>query len=381
MAVGNTLIYVVTEDWYFCSHRLALASAAARSGLRVIVVTRVVRHGDRITAAGLELIPLSFARRSVNPFNAFVEILTLARIYRRHQPDIVHHVALKPVLLGTAAAWLARVPRVVNAIAGLGYVFVSDSRKARLLRPLLRTLLALCLRFRRSHALVQNDTDVQAVKALGIPSRRISRVRGSGVDMARFAPSPEPPGPVVATMVSRMLKDKGVVELVEAARELRQRGCSLRVRLVGPPDPENPSSILRETLQGWHAEGAIEWLDGSEDVAAIWAASHVAVLPSYREGLPLSLLEAASCGRPMISTDVPGCRDVVSHERTGLLVPVRDVAALAAAIERLAGSRALRKKLGEAAREHVRLHFDQSIVVMQQLDLYQRLLSPPVTQP
>jgi len=370
---AGTLLFVVTEDWYFCSHRLALARAARAEGWRVVVATRVDRHADDILGAGLELRPLSMRRRGVSPPGELRTLLELAALYRRERPTVVHHVALKPILYGSLAAFTAGVPAVVNAIAGLGFVFVSRSFKARALRPLVQAGYRLAFAGRGTRVLVQNEEDKATVRDLGVNPERIALIRGSGVDLDRFAPSPEPDEPVVVTMVSRMLWDKGVFELVEAARRLSRSHPSLRVRLVGPPDPENPASVDTETLETLAREGIIEWCPGTDDVPSVWARSHVAVLPSYREGLPKALLEAAACGRPMVSTDVPGCRDVVRHERTGLLVPPRDAPALARAIARLADDPKLRARLGHGAREHVR-DFAEAHIVGQTLELYSQLV-------
>ncbi len=370
---AGTLLFVVTEDWYFCSHRLALARAARAEGWRVVVATRVDRHADDILGAGLELRPLSMRRRGMSPPGELRTLLELVALYRRERPTVVHHVALKPVLYGSLAAFAAGVPAVVNAVAGLGYVFISRSFGAQALRPLVRAGYRLAFAGRGTRVVVQNDDDEATVRDLGVNPERIALIRGSGVDLDRFAPGPEPDEPVVVTMVSRMLRDKGVFELVEAARRLSRSHPSLRVRLVGPPDPENPASIDTETLEALAREGIIEWCPGTDDVPSVWARSHVAVLPSYREGLPKALLEAAACGRPMVSTDVPGCRDVVRHERTGLLVPPRDASALASAIARLADDPELRARLGRGAREHVR-DFAEARIVGQTLELYSRLV-------
>ena len=372
---ADTLLFVVTEDWYFCSHRLPLARAARAAGWRVVVATRVNRHADDILGAGLELRPLSMRRRGMSPPGELRTLLELVALYRRERPTVVHHVALKPVLYGSLAAIAARVPAVVNAIAGLGFVFASRSFRARALRPLVRAGFRLAFAGRGTRVVVQNEEDEAMVRNLGVNPERIALIRGSGVDLERFAPNPEPDEPVVVAMVSRMLRHKGVFELVEAARHLSRSHPSLRVRLVGPPDPENPASVDTEALESLVREGVIEWCPGTDDVPRVWAHSHVAVLPSYyREGVPKALLEAAACGRPMVSTDVPGCRDVVRHERTGLLVPPRDAPALARAIARLADDPELRARLGRGAREHVR-DFAETRVVGQTLELYSQLVN------
>jgi glycosyltransferase involved in cell wall biosynthesis len=281
-------------------------------------------------------------------------VLQLVNLYRRERPDIVHHVALKPVLYGALAARLARVPAVVNALAGLGAAFISNSRRSRHLRR------ALLLAFRRlldrkgSRLLVQNEDD----RALFVDARivgpaRIALIPGSGVDAARFAPMPEPDGVPVAALVGRMLWDKGVGEAVEAARLLKARGVALRVALVGRPDPANPRSIPEETLRAWQDEGLVEWWGHRDDMVEVWRQAAIGLLPSYREGMPKALLEAASCGRALVATDVPGCRALVRPWLNGVLVAKGDAAALADALATLAAAPAMRAQMGAAARELV----------------------------
>jgi glycosyltransferase involved in cell wall biosynthesis len=370
------LLFVVTEDWYFCSHRLPLARAARDDGFEVLVATRVDRHGDRIRDEGLRLIPLRLRRRRSNPWNELASIAELVGVYRSEKPDIVHHVAMKPVIYGTLAALVARVPRIVNALAGFGYIFTSSHLRARLLRPLVRGALRRLLNAGRGRTIVQNPDDARTLGTLGIPDERIVIIPGSGVDTTLFHPETEPEGPVVACMVARMLWDKGVGELATAARQLKSRLPTLRVWLVGPPDPENPASIPEATLDSWAEEGILEWLGQRDDVAELWRSAHIGVLPSYREGLPKSLLEAAASGRPLVATDVPGCREVAVEGETGLLVPARDPAALAGAIERLAGDGELRRRLGAAARERVVDRFSQERIAADTVALYRSLLAP-----
>jgi glycosyltransferase involved in cell wall biosynthesis len=369
------LLYLVTEDWYFCSHRLPIARAARDAGYEVLVATRVDRHGDAIRREGFELLPLNLRRREMRPWRELGALAEIVRLYRRVRPHIVHHVAMKPVVYGSIAARLAGVPVVINALAGLGFVFASSTRRARILRPFLKLALRGLVAGGGCQAVVQNPDDEKLMQGIGVSGERITVIRGSGVDPTAFRPMPEPGGDVVVTMVSRMLWDKGVGELVEAARQLRDGVHRLRVQLVGPSDPENPAAIPEITLRNWEREGVVQWLGQRDDVAELWARSHIAVLPSYREGLPKALLEAAACGRPMVATDVPGCREIVIDGETGLLVPARDSASLAQALARLAGDAGLRKRMGEAARRRVVDHFSQERVAAETLELYQ-LLAP-----
>jgi len=368
------LLFLVTEDWYFCSHRLPLARAARDEGYDVAVATRVGRHGDRIRSEGFRVIPVRMRRRRASLWNELASIVELVNIYRHERPNIVHHVAMKPVIYGTLAARMARVPCIVNALAGFGYIFTSHQVRARLLRHPVRAVLRRLLITGHGCTIVQNPDDRRALSALGVPDARIAVIPGSGVDTERFHPRPEPAGAIVACMVSRMLWDKGVGEIVEAARALEISHPSLRIRLVGPPDADNPSSIDATELTRWRDEGIVEWLGARDDVASLWPQAHIAVLPSYREGLPKSLLEAAASGRPMVATDVPGCREIVVDGVTGLLVPARDSGALAEALARLADDAALRRRLGSAARERAVEHFSEARIAAQTMALYRTLM-------
>lgn len=370
------LIIYVTEDWFFCLHRLPIARAAHKAGFEVVVATRVAEHRDDIEREGFRLIPLTMRRRSKNPFRELLAILEILQIYRRERPDLVHHVSMKPVLYGSLAAWLAGVPAVVNAFTGLGFVFASDRLLAKSLRPWIKLACRLWVNRSKCKSMFENPDDQRIMTASKVLSpERTVLIRGSGVDISVYHPTPEPDGgPIVVALVGRMLLDKGVVEFVEAARLLKHQGLSVRAILVGAPDPENPVSISERQLLAWQSEGFIEWWGLQRDIPAVWKQSHIAVLPSYGEGLPRALLEAAACARPIIATDVPGCREIVQHESNGLLVPVKDSAALAQAIERLVTDQTLRYRMGRKGRELVQREFAESIVVNKTLDVYRSML-------
>lgn len=365
------ILYFVTEDWYFCSHRLPLAIAAREAGFSVTVVTRVREHGDAIRAAGLELVPFEIARSSMNPLRELFTLWRLLVVYLRIRPDIVHHVAMKPVLYGSLAAYLAGVPGVINALAGMGWLFTSARGRARLIkhgvRVALRRLLA------RGIALVQNPDDAELLSRLGVPDRNIRRIAGSGVDLAYFHPSPEPEGVPVIVLPARLLWDKGVGEFVEAARVLKARGLSTRFLLVGDPDPANPASVPVGRLVEWVREGTVEHLGWIHDMPGVYARAHIVCLPSYREGLPKALIEAAAAGRPIVTTDVPGCREVVANGVQGLCVPPRDAHALAEALARLIADPVLRVRMGAAARARAETEFGLDAVIDQTLALYREV--------
>ena len=372
---GKRLVFFVTEDWYFCSHRLPLAVAAQEAGYTVYVITRVASHGEEIRSAGLDLIPLDLSRRGKNPLNELRVIRQLTAIYKRLQPDIVHHVAVKPVIYGSIAARLARVPNVVNAMAGLGYLYVSSNIAARLARPLVRVVMRALLNNPRTTVILQNPDDVAMMCASGTVTReRVALIRGSGVDTDVYRRRPEPQGVPVVMLASRLLWDKGVGEFVEAAKILLAEGCEARFVLVGDGDDANPASVDAATLDGWHCEGLVELWGRRNDMPDVLAQAHIVCLPSYREGVPKVLIEAASCGRPIVTTDAPGCREIVHHGENGLLVPVRDARALAEAIRTLLDDPDLRIRMGAAGRAIVKKEFTIEAVVKSTLDVYDTLL-------
>ena len=372
------ILFLVTEDWYFCSHRLPLAIAAREAGYDVCVATRVQAHGDRIRGAGLTLLPISMRRRSKNPFSELKAIFELVNIYRREKPDVVHHVALKPVLYGSIAAWLVNVAVSVNAIAGLGFVFSSQSKRAELLQPVIRTLFRWLLNRDQSYVILQNPDDAQMLVEAGILGRdRVVLIRGSGVDLQQFNFEPEPISgnrPVVM-LVSRMLWDKGVGEFVAAAKILQNSGVRADFVLVGEGDSDNPACISTAHLEQWRDEGVVEWWGRLGDISEVLGQANIVCLPSYREGLPKVLLEAASKGRAIVATDVPGCREVVRQGENGVLVPARDPEALAKAIENLIKNVELRESMGKRGRKIAEAEFSVDKVVDQTLALYQELLN------
>ncbi len=371
------LLFFVTEDWYFCSHRLPLAMAAKNAGFDVSVVTHVDCHGEQIKNAGLNLIPIELSRRGKNPLAELRLIIRLIGIYRSVRPDIVHHVALKPVLYGGVASFFARISGVVNALAGLGFLFCSNSPKVRLFRPLVKLVFRLLLNRGNSRVILQNPDDIRLlVDGHVLKRNRITLIRGSGVDPQQFSVQPLPPGPPIVILASRLLWDKGVGEFVEAAERLKRQGVEARFVLIGAGDADNPSAISDQQLQRWHDEGYIEWWGRRDDMPEIMAKCHIVCLPSYREGLPKVLIEAASCGRPIVTTDAPGCREIVRDGVNGFLVPVRDAAAVAEALKKLLESPELCSEMGLKGRELVEKEFSLEKVNRETLALYDELSCP-----
>lgn len=376
------LLFLVTEDWYFWSHRLPVARAARDAGFEVVVATRVEAHGERIGAEGFRLSPLSWRRRGDGPAGAARALAAIAALYRRERPDIVHHVALKPVLFGGVAARLAFPrrrgrPAQVAAVTGLGSGLMPTTLFGRLARPALAGAVRLAAADGR--IVVQNPEDSAALAGLGFDPARIALIRGSGVDTRHFAPLPDPAVPsgqtVTVALVARMLRSKGVLDAVAAVRLLRARGVAIELLLAGPTDPDNRDSLDEAALAALAAEPGIAWLGRVEDVRAVWRRAAIAVLPStYGEGVPKALLEAAAGARAIVATDMPGCREAVRHGETGLLVPPHDIAALADALARLAGDPAARQAMGAAGRALVEREFGEATVASQTLLLYQALL-------
>jgi len=369
------LIYVLTEDRNFLSHRLPMARAARVAGFEVHVAANVGDDASNIRDEGFILHPMRFAHGRVSLFRNLRTIMALRRLFRTVDPAIVHYVAMRPTLLGIVASSGSKFA-VVYAITGLRYASIADSGKTRSLGRRSRLLLRFGLNRRRAVGLVQNPDDREALANLGVKLEHIALIPGAGIDADRFRPIPEPDGPVTAAFVGPMRADKGVRTLVEAQRILRASGIPCDLLLAGIPDPANPTSIPQIEVAGWGRESGVTWLGHVADVATVWRRAHIAVLPSRGgEGVPKSLLEAAAFGRPLIATDVPGCREIVIHEKTGLLVSVDDPQALAAAILRLARSSQQRVRFGVAARRLVDERFAADLVGKATVALYQRLLT------
>jgi glycosyltransferase involved in cell wall biosynthesis len=381
------IILFANTDWYLFNFRLSLAKALQAQGHEVLLISPPGDYGARLQALGFRWETVPMDRKSLNPLQELRLMACLWRLYRREQPALVHHFTIKCVLYGSMAAMLARVPVRVNAVVGLGYVFTNQAMKARLLRPGVLRLMRLVLNGAHARLILQNSDDMAAFATARLARPELTRlVRGSGVDLTRFVPRapralPDQRGPAShqaqptrVVLAARLLWDKGIAEYVEAARQLKAKGLPIHFLLAGAPDPGNPAAIPQATLNGWQAKGLIELLGQVSDMAALFASADMVVLPSYREGLPKSLIEAAACALPLVTTDAPGCREVVTHEVDGLLVPVKDASALANAIERLHKDPALARQLGLAARAHALREFDERIVIGQTLAVYGELL-------
>jgi len=383
VSAGPRLLFVCGQARFFSTHRLPLARAAARAGYDVHIAVPADGPGyAELADAGFPLHPLTLERQGTHPLREARAIARLVELYGDLAPAIVHHVGLKLVLYGSLAARIRRVPAVVNAVAGMGYVFTESGRRAgvarrlarRVARRVARRAMTAAFGSPRQRLILQNRTDRDDFVAAGIaPAGAIVLTVGSGVDLQEFRPRPLPGGTPVVVLAARMLWHKGVGEFVEAARALRSRGVDARFVLVGDTDV-NPASVPQAQLAAWQQEGVVEWWGLRDDMAGVLGEASIVCLPSYREGCPKVLLEAAACGRPIVTTDVPGCRDVVADGVEGRLVPARDGAALADAIAELLADPARRASMGAAARVRAEREFGVEHVARITLETYDALI-------
>jgi len=368
------ILYFVTEDWWFCQHFLPMTRAVRAAGFDVVVATRVRRHGERIVAEGHRVIGLEGERGSFGPVEIARSMARMVKIVRAEQPDIVHCIALRMAVLGGLAARFAGAKALVLAPTGLGHLWIANGPKERLGRRAAAFVIGRWLRGPRTHYLFENPDDPPALW-LAAADRDVTLVGGPGVDPKAFPPQPEPPGPPIrVAVVARMIKPKGIAESVAAVRRARALGAPVELHLFGEPDRSNRTSLSEADLRAFAAEAGVAWHGPTTDVAGVWREHHVAMLLSHREGLPRALVEAAASGRPIIATDVAGCREVVRNGVEGVLVPLGDVDAAARALARLAGDAALRARMGSAARARFAVRFTVDAVMDVVGELYGRLL-------
>ena len=381
---GRRLLFVHNDIGYFLSHRLPVAQAAIAAGAEVqLAAPPGAGEGPAaaLAAQGIDLVPLALVRRRMNPLGEAGTVAALARLYRRLRPELAHHVTIKPVLYGGLAARAAGVPAVVAAVPGRGTVFTRQGRAAAVLRAGVRQAYRRALAHPNGQVIFQNPDDLAYFVDTGLlGAERAVLIRGSGVDPAEFYPAPPAARsgePALVLFAARMLWDKGVAGYVEAARRLRAEGVQARFVLCGEPDAGNPGAVPVAQLQAWHAEGAVEWLGRRDDMPALLRQAQVVCLPSaYGEGVPKILIEAAASGVAIVTTDTPGCREIVQHGHNGLLVPPKDTPALVAALAALLADPARCAQFGAAGRARVLAQFALPQVVAQTLALYARLLTP-----
>jgi glycosyltransferase involved in cell wall biosynthesis len=356
------ILYLVTEDWFFVSHFLPMAQAARDCGLQVVVATRVREDGERLKAEGFSVIAIEGRRGSFSPLRSLRDFFQAFKIVCDQRADIVHCIALRPVVIGGLAARLARTGALVVAPTGLGHLWIEDGMAVRLARKFVRAVIGSWLRGPRTRYLFENRDDPREF-GLDPDGAAVTIVGGAGVDPAKFPRSEEPAAPPLkVAVVARMIRPKGIAESVDVVRRARAAGAPIELHLFGDPDPDNPRSIPRARLAQWSKEPGIAWHGHAADVARVWREHHVAMLLSHREGLPRSLVEAAAVGRPIVATDVAGCREVVRDGREGILVPRGDADAAVRALVTLAANAGLRSRLGAAANARFHERFTSDAV-------------------
>ena len=370
--MSRTLMFVVNVDWFFLSHRLPIALHAQRQGYQVHIATGLTDKLDELQRHGLVVHPLTLDRSSAGLGNAWRTMAQLWKVFRAVRPDVVHLVTIKPVLLGGLVARLVGVPAVVAAVSGLGFVFVAHGATAVVRRWLVGGLYRMALGHHNLKVIFQNPDDRASLAHLS--SSKVEMIRGSGVDLTQYNHTPLPSCLPVVLLAARLLADKGVREFVQAARLLKQQGVSARFCLVGSVDPANPASLADAELTQWENDRVVELWGQRLDMLAVLSSAHLVVLPSYREGLPKVLLEAAACGRAVVTTDVPGCRDAIDPGVTGVLVPARNATAVAEAIKDLINNPARCQAMGNAGRALAESAFDVRQVVAAHLRIYQQLI-------
>lgn len=373
----KTVLFVVNEADFFLSHRLPIAIAAKNAGCRIHVAAPQNIHAQKeIESYSFIFHPIRLSRKGMNPFYEILTFYTLFSLFRKLRPQLVHLITIKPVLYGGMAARLAGIPAVIAAITGMGHVFVQNNAKSQLLQKLIYTLYRFGLGKPNTRVIFQNPDDQKTfLETKTVTKNQAVLIRGSGVDVNQFSPSPEPEKTPVILLASRMLRDKGIGEFVEAAKKLRSSGINARFVLAGDTDPGNPTAIPREQLLTWQQEGLVEWWGQQQDMPHIFAQSHIVCLPStYREGVPKVLIEAAACARPIVTTDAPGCREIVRHKENGLLIPPKNIDALSHAISQLIANRDMRLRMGQRGREIAVAEFSVEKVVSETMSLYQEML-------
>jgi glycosyltransferase involved in cell wall biosynthesis len=366
-------VLVSNTDWYLYNYRLSLAKELRDSGFDVKLISPGGSYASLLEEQGFEWHEWQVGRQSIIPWQEMGAIRKLTNLYQKLKPDLVHHHTVKPVLYGGIAAKRAKVPAVVASITGRGYALEGRDNRAQLLEQIIKPIYRRALRSANTQVIFENESDQNFFIQGGLVTpNQCNLIESVGVDPEHFHPTPKPDGPVVILLASRMLWDKGVGVLVDAAKYLRRKGLEFTMALVGNPDPGNPTSISEEQLRIWEDEELLEWWGWQHDMQAIYSRCHIAVLPSFHEGVPTGLLEAAACGLPLVASDIPGCRSIVINGRTGILVPPGQPNSLATALETLILDPDLRGRMGKAGRKRILEHFTQKRINQLTIEVYRR---------
>lgn len=369
------IVYIVNVDWFFISHRLPIALEALKRGHEVHIFTKDTGNMDYLKSLGLKVHPINLERGSINPFSSFKLLFDLKNKLKKIKPDVVHLVTIKPVLIGGLASILAKVPSIVYAISGLGFIFTNTMLKAKILRLGIIPLYRLALSAKNKTVIVQNLDDLRILRQyVSIPESQTVLIPGSGVDLQQFNVQPLPLRNKIVLMACRLLADKGVYEFYKSTQLLKEKYPEVRFVLVGGIDPDNPASLTEQELNEWVEKGDLEWWGHQSDMPEVLSQATIVVLPSYREGMPKVLLEAQALGRPIVTTDVPGCREAIENGKTGFLTQVKDEHSLATAIEKLIINDELCLQFSHNARALAEQKFDIEQVVKTHINIYENLV-------
>jgi glycosyltransferase involved in cell wall biosynthesis len=372
----NKLLMLINVDWFFVSHRLPIAIAAKNAGYDVHIACNFTEHYDYLASLGFTLHIVPFDRSGKGVGHEINTIRCIRRVFKQVKPDLVHAVTIKPVLYGGIVARILGIKNMVYAVSGLGLVFVAEGFTAKLRKLIVTGLYRFALDIKNFKVIFQNPVDKDVLKkAVGLKEESCVLIKGSGADLTTYRVVPEPSDIPIVVMAARLLKEKGIYQFVDAARILKAKGIEVKFQLVGEPDPGNPNTVTASELERWSKEGVVEMLGFRDDIPKIFAESNIVVLPSfYGEGLPKVLIEAAACGRAIVTTDNPGCAEAVVDGVNGFIIPIRNTPALADAIEKLVDNSELRKCMGAAGRELAEKEFNVDAVVAKHLTIYKELI-------
>ncbi len=373
---NQKILLVANTDWYLYNFRLSLAKMLREEGFEVVLISPPGAYSHLFQGEGFRWLSVPMSRRGIFPPSEFMTYKHLKSIYQQENPKLVHHHTIKPNIYGTLAARAVAVPAIVVSVTGLGYVFISQGIAGKMLSKIIKPTYRYCLDSSNVEVIFENSGDYEFFIQEQITNAKQSTIiEGVGVNLDLYRPSKEPDGVPIVMLAGRMLWDKGVGEFVESAKILKDRGVEARFVLVGGPDPGNPSMISLHQLEQWSQAGVVEWWGFRENMPEIIQKSHIVVLPSIAEGVPTVLLEASASGRPVIASDIPGCGDIVKDGKTGFLVEVRNVEALADKIEILLGKKRLREMLGKAGRVWMEQRFDEDLINRRTLEIYNSAMS------
>lgn len=366
------ILFFANTDWYIYNFRLALAKELRSQGYEIVLLSPPGDFQNLLQADGFEWIPFPLSRQGVNPFGELWTFWRLLRIYHQVNPDIVHHFTIKPVIYGSIAAHILGIKGIINSITGLGHLFIDTGFITCILRSFTKLLYRISLR--NTQVIFENPEDRHIfIQNRLLQPEQTYLILGTGVDVKKFQPSPKGKDIPLVLLASRLLITKGIIEFVDAAQKLKQKGIRARFAIAGTADPGNPASISPVQVKTWERSEAVEVWGWQSDMPSTLAKAAIFCLPSYREGVPNALLEACACGLPIVTTDAPGCRDVVTNNVNGLLVPLRNTEELANALERLINDVTLRDTMGNAGRKLALEKFSLDMIIEQTISVYQKI--------